>query len=169
MKRIIYSLLVCLPIILGGCSYNKSAVHVKEPIRASREIIISGKDAPWIYDLANALRREGFIVSLMLEDNSRVITYLRGKKYLNKDFDMKKLPRYNLVVSGTVFDYCFGGGYHFSRIEAVLVDSDTGEVLSETVGRGYSEKCPPASTTLFADIAKNVNNIWASPYHAVTK
>ena len=55
---------------------------------------------------------------------------------------------------------CFGGGYNFDYINADLIDLSTNETIASMEGRGFSEKCPPMSGTIFTDINQMIADSW---------
>lgn len=145
-----------------GCNHNVTTVLVDRKIEEPRIIAIDCPPAPWLAPIEVRLRQHGFKV-LRWASQKRVRDQVTPSQ--SEEFNQAS-TRYVLVIDGSAYldpaHRCFGGGFQFSYINADLVDTRTNETLVNYSGSGYSEGCPPASGTIFSDIAKAVDSSWQS-------
>jgi hypothetical protein len=68
--------------------------------------------------------------------------------------------RYAIELNSDVFDRCMGGGFRFTALRMELIDTRTNQLVMRSRASGNSEKCPPGSGTVFADLAKAIDGAW---------
>lgn len=170
MKRIFSRSAVALVGALYlGCNHNVTTVLVARKIEEPKVIAIDCPPTPWLAPIEARLRQHGFKV-LRWASQRRIRDQVTPTQ--SEEFNQAS-TRYVLVIDGSAYldpmHRCFGGGFKFVYINADLVDTRTNETLVNYSGSGYSEGCPPASGTIFSDIAKAVDSSWQassqSPIH----
>ncbi|HMN15111.1 MAG TPA: hypothetical protein PKD55_22560 [Bellilinea sp.] len=156
------ALCALLVLTLVGCASSGRVTRLADAqISGPRVIALDAPSAPWVIDIQNELKARGFRV---LRWSSRARVTERASADRIEQFNEAE-ARYVLVIDGYApYDWttrCFGGGYNFSHISADLVDTKSNETILNVNGSGYSERCPPMSGTIFADIANAVDAAWS--------
>ena len=68
--------------------------------------------------------------------------------------------KYALEVTPDIFDRCIGGGFQLTSLSVSVVDREDNALMLRATAKGRTEKCPPASGTVFHDIAAAIDAAW---------
>jgi hypothetical protein len=68
--------------------------------------------------------------------------------------------KYAVEVLPDIFDRCVGGGFVLTGLKVSVIDRSTNELMLRSTAKGRTEKCFPASGTVFQDIAKAIDAAW---------
>tara|TARA_B100001971_G_C17911967_1_gene393351 strand:- start:70 stop:591 length:522 start_codon:yes stop_codon:yes gene_type:complete len=155
-------ILSSLIFLISCIATGTQTLGVGKTINAPRIIALNVNDGgPWMREIEKRLKQSGFRVlrtaginEAIEVDGGRIIKYNEAstRYYLHID----ALAPVNWAHR------CFGDGWNFDYIHADLIDLSTNETISSMEGRGFSEKCPPMSGTIFFDINQMIVESWAS-------
>jgi hypothetical protein len=141
---------LCVSLFLAGCATGTVVQQSQTKIDEPKRIGLDAPLAPWVPQIEARLRQKGFTVKRISRDRYDALT--------------DKFARYILVLGGSHYTgwerRCFGGGWKFEYVTAELIDMENNESVVSITGEGYSENCPPASGTIFEDIATAVASQW---------
>lgn len=147
MLRFLFLMLVSLSLL--GCATGDVVVQNDVRIDAPKVVALDAPLEPWVPQIEKRLKQHGFQVKRL----SPATVVPSTVNY-----------RYVLRVGGGHYRgwayRCFGGGFDFQELTAELVDTQSDEAIASVSGSGYSEDCPPASGTIFGDIARMVADRW---------
>jgi hypothetical protein len=125
---------------------------VDGPLAGPPAVALAAEDKPWVPEIERRLRRQGV----------KVVRAPLGRE-VPKDIG----ARYTLRLTGKggtdKATRCFGGGHNFDHITATVIDRETRRTVLTVSDSGYSENCPPASSDMFAGIARAVAGLWRTP------
>lgn len=68
--------------------------------------------------------------------------------------------KYAIEVLPDIYDRCMGGGFMLTSLRVSVIDRLTNELMLRSTAKGRTEKCFPASGTVFHDIAKAIDAAW---------
>ena len=159
MKHI-FLLLISMTLISGCVSTQTKDVFIEKKITGPKIIAMSGKRAPWVYEIEKRLRKNGFIIKRMASQNVAVEQVSPTKTEAYNEAAARFILNIDGYAPNTSMTRCFGGGYRFEYIDAELIDVRTNETVLHYSNSGYSENCPPFSGTIFADIVQLVTQVW---------
>ena len=146
---------------LSGCvSTQTKDVFIEAKITGPKIIAMSGKRAPWVYEIEKRLRKNGFKIKRMASQNVTVEKVSPTKTEAFNEASARFILHIDGYAPNTSMTRCFGGGYRFEYIDAELIDVRTNETVLHYSNSGYSENCPPLSGTIFTDITQMVNQVW---------
>ena len=147
-------------LLLSACATGTVTSFAESRLEGPKVVALDAPRTPWMLEIESRLRKEGFQV-LRWASTSRVKEQTSETHI--EEF-RKSAARYVLVVDGYApldkMRRCFAGGYNFDYLQVELVDTKTNETVLNVSGSGYSENCPPASGTIFADITNALNRAW---------
>lgn len=122
-------------------------------------VAMDGTRAPWVIEIEKKLRSKGFKVLRWATQK-----YVRQKTKDGEEGFNKATTRYVLLVDGDaqvgIMVRCFGGGWNFDYINVDLIDVRENKTVLNVSDAGYSEKCPPAWSNMFGNIANEVDRFW---------
>jgi len=161
VKRI--SFISCIAMIIAvamfGCAH-KSVYYAGVKAEGEKIIAIDASRQPWVMEVENRLRASGFKV-LRYESDKIVTTQTQQNQV---ETTLSSTARYVVKLSWEVLTdrmhRCFGGGYWFDYYTAEVVDVKTNETVLSVSRTGYSENCPPLSSTMYSDIANAIGALW---------
>ncbi len=149
MKMIVLQAVIA-SILVSACATGTVVVQNEEKISGPKVVALDAPLEPWVPQIEKRLRQQGFQVKRISRDSTGGLANLGS--------------RYVLRIGGEHYRgwerRCFGGGYKFHALSAELMDLQTNEAIASVSGEGYSEDCPPASGTIFGDVAKMVADRW---------
>lgn len=149
MKMLVLWLFVT-SFLVSGCATGTIVVQSEAKIQGPKVVALDAPLEPWVPQIEKRLRQQGFQVKRLSRDSTGSLANLGS--------------RYVLRIGGAHYRgwerRCFGGGYKFHELSAELLDLETNEAIASVSGEGYSEDCPPASGTIFGDVAKMVAERW---------
>jgi len=148
-------------LLLSGCvSTQTKDVFIEKKISGPKIIAMSGKRAPWVYEIEKRLRKNGFKIKRMASQNVAVEKVSPTKTEAYNEASARFILHIDGYAPNTSMTRCFGGGYRFEYIDAELIDVRTNETVLHYSNSGYSENCPPLSGTIFTDIVESVTQVW---------
>ena len=146
--------------LLLGCAHPVTTVLINRVIDEPKVIAIDAPRTPWVTQIELRLKQRGFRIL-------RWASVKQVQQQVDKDTTEQfnsSATRYVLQIEGRAYmdpmHRCFGGGFEFEYISADLIDVRTNETLANFSGSGFSEGCPPASGTIFFDVAEMVASRW---------
>jgi hypothetical protein len=74
--------------------------------------------------------------------------------------DSSEDTKYTIEVIPEIFDRCIGGGFQLTSLRVSVVERSTNELMLRSTAKGRTEKCPPASGSIFHDIANAIDSAW---------
>lgn len=158
MKAIIVAFAAILA--LGGCAHSDTVMMTDSKMEGPRVVALQARSSAWLPEIEKRIRQKGFKVLRTTSQRSvrEQVSPTRSEEY------KEAAARYILVIDGqTNLDpmrRCFGGGWFFFNLTAELVDTSTNESMMTVSGTGYSEGCPPASSSLYQNIADSLDKAW---------
>ena len=159
MRSII--ILFTVVLLLSGCvSTQTKDIFIEKKISGPKIIAMSGKRAPWVYEIEKRLRKKGFKIKRMASQNVTVEKVSPTKTEAYNEASARFILHIDGYAPNTSMTRCFGGGYRFEYIDAELIDVRTNETVLHYSNSGYSVNCPPLSGTIFTDIVESVTQVW---------
>ena len=153
--------ILVLGLLVTSCvATGTQTLSVDEKINAPKIIALNVTGGgPWMREIEKRLKKSGFKVLRAASVNEAI--EVEGKKIIRYN---EASTRYFLLIDAYVdvswAHRCFGDGYEFDYINADLIDLSTNETIASMEGRGFSEKCPPMSGTIFTDINQMIVDSW---------
>ena len=160
MRPIVVLTLVLNFFLLFGCSHPVTTVLIDRVIDEPKVVAVDAPRTPWVTQIELRLKQRGFRI---LRWSSVKQVQQQVDKDTTEQFN-SATTRYVLQIEGRAYmdpmHRCFGGGFEFEYISADLIDVKTNETIANFSGSGFSEGCPPASGTIFSDVAEMVAARW---------
>ena len=153
--------ILVLGLLVTSCvATGTQTLSVDEKINAPKIIALNVTGGgPWMREIEKRLKKSGFKVLRAASVNEAI--EVEGKKIIRYN---EASTRYFLLIDAYAdvswAHRCFGDGYEFDYINADLIDLSTNETIASMEGRGFSEKCPPMSGTIFTDINQMIADSW---------
>lgn len=145
-------------LFLASCSHQDVIKLTDKKLEGKKEVAITTDDSGvWLYKLIAEIEKQGVSVKRTSSTGETTITE-NGKSFKYE----QAASRYILKVNGSV-DHarrCFGGGHTFNNLSLEVFDSQENKGVAMFTDSGYSEGCPPAISSMFEDLAKNVRSLW---------
>jgi len=158
MRGVIAS--VAIGLALAGCAHTDTVMMSESKLEGPKEIALSARSSAWLPEIEKRIRQKGFKVFRTASQRSvrEQVSPTRSEEY------KEAAARYILVIDGQPnldpMRRCFGGGWYFFNLTAELIDARTNESVMTVSGAGYSEGCPPASSSLYQNIADSLDKAW---------
>ncbi len=161
LKHISYGLLAIATAALFGCGGGlpgKATVEVspKSALTGPKVVAVMGTRNEVVAALEDALTVLGF--SFRHYQNREIMTEPIGQVKVGEN--LVDNTKYAIEVTPDIFDRCMGGGFQLNSLRVSVVDRLTNELMFRSTAKGRTEKCPPASGSVFHDIASEIDAAW---------
>jgi hypothetical protein len=131
-------------------------VSPKIALTGPKVVAIMGTRTELVAALEEALTEHGFTFR-HYQNRDRVTEPVGQVKMGETTVDNTK---YAIEVIPDIFERCLGGGFQLTSLRVSVVDRSSNELMLRSTARGRTEKCPPASGTIFHDIANAIDAAW---------
>jgi hypothetical protein len=158
MKRAI-TLMVCGIAAAAACALpGKMTLEVTPTAKLTgpKVVAIMGTRTDVVAALEDALAEHGF--TFMHYQSRDRVPALPGQAQTG--VSATDNTKYAIEVVPEIFDRCVGGGFQLTSLRVSVVDRASNELMLRSTATGRTEKCPPASGSIFHDIADAIDKAW---------
>jgi hypothetical protein len=149
---------LALPAFAAACLTPGNAtleVSPKAAIAGPRVLAVMGTHTEFVAELERELAARGFTFRPYRSDR---ITAPGGQVRVGENATDN--TKYALEVLPDIFDRCVGGGFMLTGLRVSVIDRSSNELMLRSTAKGRTERCFPASGTVFHDIAKAIDAAW---------
>ena len=153
------SSMVLVALLFTACMAPGKAtldVSPQAALTGPKDVAVMGTRTEVVAALEDALAEHGFTFKRYY--NRDRITSPIGE--VRSGESLTDNTKYAIEVTPDVFDHCMGGGFDLKSLKVSVIDRSTNALLLRTTAKGRTEKCFPASGTVFHDIASAIDNAW---------
>jgi len=148
-----------MALVLGACGLpGKATLEVapKAALTGPRVVAVMGTRTELVAALEEALAARGF--TFRHYQNRERMTEPVGQVKVGEN--LVDNTKYAIEVIPEIFDRCIGGGFILTSLRVSVVDRTSNELMLRSTAKGRTEKCSPASGSVFRDMAAAIDAAW---------